>query len=87
MNINVTDMKLDAVEAACEIVIVVAGDLDHRWVRDRADLETLSFIGESEEAAFLPHQHRVYVGADSLERDEIRLAVAKAIRTLEKSRY
>ncbi|OQX74637.1 MAG: leucyl aminopeptidase [Campylobacteraceae bacterium 4484_4] len=87
MQINITDRRVQETEAACEIVIVVDKNLDHRWVADREDLETLGFKGESEEAAFLPHQHRVYVGADSLDRDEIRLAVAKAIRTIEKTNY
>ncbi len=87
MQINVTDKPLEEIEATCEIVLVVDKNFDHRWIRDREDLKTLGFKGESEETAFLPHQHRIYVGAESLDRDEIRLAVAKAITTIQKTTY
>ncbi|MCH9814530.1 MAG: leucyl aminopeptidase [Epsilonproteobacteria bacterium] len=87
MKFNVTKALLNDIEADCEFIIVVDCALDHEWVKDRTDLETLGFEGKSEEVAFLPHQHRVYVGADSLDRDEVRLAVATAIKTIEKTKY
>ena len=59
----------------------------HKWIKDNADLETLGFKGDSEEATFLAHQHRVYVGADSLDRDEIRVAVSHALKALKKTNY
>ncbi len=87
MKFTVTEKKLDAVQADCEIVIVVDGNLEHKWVKDRDDLETLQFKGKLEDVAFLPHCHRLYVGVDTLERDEIRLAVAAALNALKKTQY
>ena len=87
MRFNVTTDKLTDIEANCEIVIVVDGDLDHKWVADKADLQTLDFKGKLDDVAFLPHQHRVYTGVDALERDEIRLAVATALKAISKAKY
>lgn len=87
MTFNVTKDTIDAIQADCEIVIAVDKNLDHKWIKDKADLVQLSFEGKAEEVAFLPHQHRVYVGADSLDRDEIRLAVSTAINAIKKCTY
>lgn len=87
MNFKVTEEKIATVTADCEIVIVVDGNLDHRWVQDKADLETLDFKGKLDAVAFLPHQHRVYTGVDTLDRDEVRLAVSNALKAIQNARY
>ncbi len=87
MKFTVTENKIEQISADCEIVIVINGDLDHKWIRDKADLQTLDFKGKLDDVAFLPHQHRIYTGVDSLERDEIRLAVANALKAIQKTRY
>ena len=87
MNFTVTEEKIGAVQADCEIVIVIDKQLDHKWVKDKTDLETLNFKGTLDEVAFLPHQHRVYTGVDSLERDEVRIAVSNALRAITKTNY
>jgi len=83
----VSEKKVDDIEADCEFIIVVDEKKEHKWIKDREDLETLSFKGKSEEVVFLPHQHRVYVGADSLDRDEIRIALSCAINVVKKTKY
>ena len=87
MKFIVTEKKVEEIEADCEFVIVIDRNLNHKWVQDKEDLETLSFKGKSEEVAFLPHQNRVYVGADSFDRDEIRLALSAAINKVKKIKY
>ncbi len=87
MKITVTPKKLDAIHADCEIVLIINQQLKHKWVKDQTDLSTLNFEAKSEESAFLPHQHRVYAGADSLDRDEIRLAVAAALKAIKNTNY
>lgn len=87
MKFEITEKKVEEINADCEFIIVIDGGLDHKWVQDKEDLETLSFEGKTEEVAFLPHFHRVYVGADSFDRDEIRLALSCAINTIKKSKY
>ncbi len=87
MKFSVVTDKIETIKADCEIVIVVDGNLDHPWVKDKTDLETLDFKGTLEEVAFLPHQHRVYTGVDSLDRDEVRLAIAQALSSIKKAKY
>ncbi len=87
MKFLVSEKKVDDIEADCEFIIVVDEKKEHKWIKDREDLETLSFKGKSEEVVFLPHQHRVYVGADSLDRDEIRIALSCAINVVKKTKY
>ena len=87
MNFTVTEQKTDAIQADCEIVIVIDKQLDHKWVKDKTDLETLNFKGTLDEVAFLPHQHRVYTGVDSLDRDEVRIAVSNALGAIAKTNY
>ena len=87
MEFLISEKKVEEIQADCEFVIVIDGNLDHKWIKEKEDLETLSFEGKSEEVAFLPHQHRVYVGADSFDRDEIRLSVAQAVKSIKKSKY
>ncbi len=87
MKFSVVTDKVETIKADCEIVIVVDENLDHPWVKDKTDLETLNFKGTLEEVAFLPHQHRVYTGVDSLDRDEVRLAIAQALKSIQKTKY
>jgi leucyl aminopeptidase len=82
---EVTKDLIDDINADCEIIIVI--DKNLQPLKDKKDLETLAFEGESEEVAFLPHQHRVYVGTDSQEADEIRIAMSAAINTIKKTKY
>ncbi len=87
MKFIVKENKIDDINADCEIVIVVNKDTNHKWVKDKEDLKTLKFEGKLEECAFLPHQHRVYTGVDSLERDEIRISVAAALKKIANCDY
>jgi len=87
MKFTVTEEKIENLKADCEIIIVVNKDLDHKWIKDKDDLRTLKFEGTLDECAFLPHQHRVYTGVDSLERDEIRIAVSNAMKKISNCEY
>ncbi len=87
MKITLSTKKLEDIQADCEFILVVGKEKTHKWVKDQEDLKTLWFQGELEEVAFLPHQHRVYVGLDSLDRDEVRLALSNAIKAINKTDY
>jgi leucyl aminopeptidase len=82
MKIEITNKKINEVEADIKIVFVVNKDFDHKSVEDKETLEFLGFKGESEEVCFLAEKKVIYVGVDSLNAEEIRLASSKAINTL-----
>ncbi len=81
MDIKFVDKKLSQIKADCEIIFVVSGNLKHKWVRDKAALDQLGFRGKADEAAYLPNKHRLYVGIESADLDELRLGAALAVRT------
>ena len=87
MNIQITDKKLNQIDADCEIVLVLEENFTHPWVKDQADLKTLNFKAKEEESAFLLHQNRVYVGVETFDKEEIRLAVSQALKTIENTTY
>jgi leucyl aminopeptidase len=86
MQIEIVPQKRSEVAADAEIVCVIGKELDHPWVEDRALLEMAGFEGAQDETCFLPEKKRLYVGAASLDHDDIRSAYAAAIRALRKTK-
>ena len=84
MNIKVVNKKLNEVEADIKVVLVIDKNLNHKWIEDKEELEFLGFKGESEECARVAKT--IYVGCESLESDEIRLACATALKALKKTK-
>ena len=82
MKIEVINKKINEVEADIKIVFVVNKDCDNKSVEDKETLEFLGFKAQSEEICFLNEKKVVYVGVDSLDAEELRLASAAAINTI-----
>ncbi|MFV0482133.1 MAG: leucyl aminopeptidase [Campylobacteraceae bacterium] len=87
MNYKKTLTNFEEVEAEISIVFVLNKDLNHKWVKHKEILESLNFKGESEEAVLLASEKYIYVGIDSLELDEIRIASSKAYKLLKQTKY
>jgi leucyl aminopeptidase len=85
MKYEVIDKKIDRIKADCEVVFVLKGKMEHRWVRDGNDLKFLKFKGESEQVAFIDGKKRLYLGIETLDHDEIREAASRAVRILKKT--
>ncbi len=85
MNFKLTEKKINDIEADLEVIVVVGGDLEHRFVKDRELLEKSGFKGDQEEVCYLPERDRVYVGVESIGGENMRSAIgvlARRIRTL-----
>ncbi len=85
MNFKLTEKKINDIEADLEVIVVVGGDLEHRFVKDRELLEKSGFKGEQEEVCYLPERDRVYVGVESIGGENMRTAIgilARRVRTL-----
>jgi leucyl aminopeptidase len=87
MKIEISKEKLDDIVADCQIVIVIDKNLDHKWVKDKSDLEKLGFEAKLEESALIVTSDTVYVGVDSFDRDEIRVALSSALKALKNTTY
>jgi len=85
VNFKLTEKKINDIEADLEVIVVVGGDLEHRFVKDRELLEKSGFKGEQEEVCYLPERDRVYVGVESIGGENMRTAIgilARRVRTL-----
>ena len=85
MQIQLKNQKLHEATSDAKIVFVINKDLNHAWIKDKETLEFLGFKGESEETLFVSESKTLYVGCDSLDADEIRLAASKALEALKKT--
>lgn len=84
MQIHLKNQKLHEANTDAKIVFVINKVFDHAWIKDKEALEFLGFKGESEESLFINESKTLYVGCDSLDADEIRLAASKALESLKK---
>lgn len=87
MKYEISNQALNKIKADATIVLVVGKNLKHPWIIDKKSLESIGFKGESEEGVFLPNSTTAYLGCDSLEHDEIRIAAAKAYKLLKNTKY
>ncbi len=82
MNFNITNEKISDIKADLEIIIVINGDLKHRFVKDYKLLKKSNYKGGQDSLCMLVEKSRLYVGADSIDGSDLRPAVATAIRSL-----
>ncbi|MDD3325216.1 MAG: leucyl aminopeptidase [Sulfurospirillaceae bacterium] len=86
MMIEISNKKLEKVVADIHVVLVINKDFTHSSVVDKEFLEFCGFKGESEESLLVQSSNTLYVGCDSLEADDIRLACAQAYEALKKTK-
>ena len=80
MNLNLTTKNI---EVDIQIVLV-----KNKKIKQNKDiLETLNFKGEDEQTALLPELGKLYVGCETDDKDNIRVAVAAAIKVLNKTNF
>lgn len=82
MNIQIVNKKLKESKADLELVIVVAKDLKHTWIKDEKLLTKVNFKGKSGEQALLIEKNRLYIGVDSMRHADICIACAEVARVL-----
>lgn len=88
MNFELTVLPVVAdMNTNIEVVIVIDGDLKHRFVRDKKLLKRAGFKGGQDETCLLIEHNRLYVGANSLQSNAIRTATASAIKALSGTKY
>lgn len=80
MNLNLTTKKTDA---QIEIIIVKKDKLKD----DKELLEQLNFKGEEEECVLLPESKKIYVGCEGSSKEDIRIAMAAAVRKLNSTKF
>ncbi|NCD12211.1 MAG: leucyl aminopeptidase [Epsilonproteobacteria bacterium] len=87
MKFEILNQPLHQTEADIKVVFIIQKDFTHTWVKDKESLELLGFKGENEESLLLAHSRTLYIGCDSLDTEDIRLAAAKALESLQKTTF
>ena len=80
MNLNLTTKKIDV---EIEIILV----RNKKIKSDKEVLKSLNFKGEDEESVLLPELGKLYVGCETDDSDNIRIAIATAIKSLNKTNF
>ncbi len=87
LDFKIVEDKIKDVEADLEIVFIVEKDFSHKWVEDEELLKSLGFKAKSEEVCLLAEKRKLYVGLDSFDKDEVRLAISKALNAIKKTEF
>ena len=82
MNFQLTNTKLSEIKADLELILVIKQNLDHPFIKDKKLLKKSGFTGTQDETCLLVEKNRLYIGAESLKGNDIRPAIATAMRTL-----
>jgi len=85
MKIEISNQKIDKITADIKVIFVIDKNLNHHFIKDNNQLDFLGYKGNSEETALLVDKKVLYVGCESLDADEIRLASSIVIKTLKKT--
>ena len=87
LDFKIVEDKIKDIEADLEIVFIVEKNFSYKWVEDEELLKSLGFKGESEEVCLLAEKRKLYVGLDSFDKDEVRLAISKALNAIKKTEF
>jgi len=80
MNLNLTTKKIDT---DCEIVLV-----KNKKIKENKEiLKSLNFQGNDEECVLLPELKKLYVGCETLDHDNIRVAIATAVKKINSTNF
>jgi len=80
MNFKATTSKLSDIKADLEIIIVIDKNLKHNFIKDKKILKKMAFSAEQNEVALVAQGNRLYVGSNSILSQDIRPAIATAVR-------
>ncbi|NOR55940.1 MAG: leucyl aminopeptidase [Sulfurovum sp.] len=87
MNFELTVLPIADIDGELEVVIVVDGNLKHRFVQDKKLLKKAGFSSGQDETCLLVGKNRLYVGATSLKGADIRRAAANVMKSLLGTKY
>jgi leucyl aminopeptidase len=87
MNFELTTTPIAEIEADLELIIVVDGDLKHRFVQDKKLLKKAGYKAGQDESYLFINKDRLYIGIESISSVNVRTAVATAIKTVGNTKY
>jgi len=87
MNFELTISPITEIDAQLELIVIVNKDLNHDFVQDKKLLKKAGFKAGENETCLLISKNRLYVGVEKINDKNLRVAMAKAIQALSKTKY
>lgn len=87
MNFELTISPMNEIDADLELILVVDKNLKHAFIQDKKLLKKSGFKSAQNEASLLIEKDKLYVGVESINDQNLRTAMAKAIQTLSPTQY
>jgi len=87
MNFELTISPMNEIESDIELILLVGKNFEHAFVKDEKLLKKAGFKAEEDESLLLITEDRLYVALESINDDNLRVAMAKAIQTLRQTQY
>ncbi len=87
MNFELTISPINEIEADIELILVIDKDFKHDFVQDKKLLKKAGFKAGQDETCLLIEKDRLYVGVESINDENLRVAMAKAIQVLSSTKY
>ncbi|CAA6803454.1 MAG: Cytosol aminopeptidase PepA (EC [uncultured Sulfurovum sp.] len=87
MNFELTISPINEIDASVEVVLVIKKNFKHDFVQDKKLLKKAGFKAAQDETYLLIGKNRLYVGIESINDENLRVTMAKAIQSLSKTKY
>nr|MBP3723939.1 leucyl aminopeptidase [Campylobacter sp.] len=80
MKFQILNKKINEIKADYELVFIINKNLKHKFIKDKQEFKFYDFKGDG--VLNLTSKKRIYIGIKSLDEDEIRKGIAKALNLL-----
>jgi len=87
MNFELTISPMNEIDTDVELILVVDKNFKHDFVQDKKLLKKIGFKASQDETCLLIEKDRLYVGVESINDENLRVAMAKAIQALDNTKY
>ncbi|CAA6819935.1 MAG: Cytosol aminopeptidase PepA (EC [uncultured Sulfurovum sp.] len=87
MNFELTISPINEIDAPLELIVIVNKNFKHDFVQDKKLLKKSGFKAEQDATYLLITKNRLYVAVESINDDNLRVAMAKAIQALSATKY
>ncbi|CAA6802139.1 MAG: Cytosol aminopeptidase PepA (EC, partial [uncultured Sulfurovum sp.] len=87
MNFELTISPINEIDADIELIVIVNKNFKHDFVEDKKLLKKSGFKAEQDSTSLLITKNKLYVGVKSINDENLRVAMAKAIQALSETKY
>ena len=87
MNFELTISPINEIDSDLELILVVKNNFKHDFIKDKKLLKKAGFKAGQDETCLFIERNRLYVGVESINDENLRVAFAKALQALSSTSY